>query len=297
MALHTAPRPVSAPVAAPKPPSGPSGWAALGWLAGGAMLTFVLSFLGTTVLGLQHDLYYLIYFTFVLGYLGWFVARSGDAWRDVLRGHLWWSLGVGALVGFAVVRQVMDQVGTPHPGGAFYGFELAWRGVVYGAVDALILCVFPAVVAYLVLRGNRRGYRRKAAFAGLVVGLSLVVTATYHLGYSTYRGTELTKPLMGTVMWDLPAVLTGNPAGALLAHPAVHTTAVVHQYRGGEETNHFLPPELTADYPDQPGGSAALAIATGWLVVAGAVVLAGLRRVAGADEHSPVGSKAEEREG
>ncbi|MGZ4615892.1 MAG: hypothetical protein ACXV4A_10040 [Actinomycetes bacterium] len=242
-------------------------------------MTFAVSWLGTTVLGLQHDLYYLVYFTFVLGYLGWFATRSGVAWREVLRRNLWWSLGVGLLVAFAVVRQVMSQDGTSHPSGVFFGFELVWRGVVYGAVDALILCVFPAVVAYLVLRGDRRGFPRKAAFAGLVLVLSLVVSTTYHLGYSTYRGGELAKPLIGTVMWDLPAVLTGNPAGALLAHPAVHTAAVVHQYYGGENTNHFLPPELTSDYPDRPGGTAALAIAAAWLVLAGAVFAFGRRRL------------------
>lgn len=146
-----------------------------------------------------------------------------------------------------------------------------WRGVVYGAVDALVLAVLPAAVAFTVLRGDRTGVRRKAAFAGLVVLFSLLVSATYHLGYSTYRSGELAKPLTGTVMWDLPAVLTGNPAGAVVAHATVHTAAVVHQYYGGE--NHFLPPELTSDYPEHAGGAAGLAIAAGWLV-ATALVLA-----------------------
>ena len=149
-----------------------------------------MSWLGTTVLGLQHDLYYLIYFTFALGYLGWSATKSHIAWRAVLRRNIWWSLGLGALVAFAVARQIMGGDGTPHPQGGFYGFELVWRGVVYGAVDAMILFVFPAVVAYLVLRGNRKGLGRKAAFAGLVLLFSLVVSTSYHLGYSTYRGSE-----------------------------------------------------------------------------------------------------------
>ena len=40
------------------------------------MLTFAMSWLGTTVFGLQHDLYNLIYFTFALGYLAVFARRS-----------------------------------------------------------------------------------------------------------------------------------------------------------------------------------------------------------------------------
>ena len=261
------------------PDVGPSPRAAIGWLAGGCALTFGVSWLGTTVLGLQHDLYYLIYFTFALGYLGWFATKSDIAWGVVLRRNVWWSLGVGALVAFAVARQIMGGDGTPHPGGGFYGFELVWRGVVYGAVDALILFVFPAVVAYLVLRGNRKGLGRKAAFAGLVLLFSLVVSTTYHLGYSSYRGSELSKPLIGTVMADVPAMLTGNPAGAIVAHVTAHTTAVGHQYYGGDGTNRSLPPELTSSYQDRPGGAAALEIAAIWIVVLGSVLALNRRRL------------------
>jgi hypothetical protein len=237
---------------------------------------FAISWLGTDLLGLQHDLYYLVYLSFALGYLGWFASRSMPAWREVLRRHLWWSVGVGGLVAVAVGRQIMGGDGTAHPRGGFYGFELAWRGVVYGTVDALTLFVFPAVVAHVVLRGNREGARRRTAFAGLVLLLSLVVSTSYHLGYSTYREGELSKPLIGTVLADVPAMVTGNPAGAVVAHVTAHTVAVVHQYYGGANTNRSLPPELSSSYPDRPDGSAALAIGTGWIVLLGAVV--GLNR-------------------
>lgn len=267
MATELLTRPTSrqAPAAA-----GPSTRSALGWLAGGAAVMFATSLIASDIIGLQHDLYLLIYFTFALGYLGWFAAKSGVAWRRVLRTNLWWSLGVGALVGVAVVRQIMSQSGTTHLTGGFFGFELFWRGLVYGSVDALVLAVFPAVIAYALVRGNRKGFTRKAAFGGIVVLLSLVVSAAYHAGYSTYRDTTMTKPLTGTVMWDLPAVFTGNPAGALVAHAAVHTTAVVHQYYGGD--NHLLPPELTSDYPERAGGAVGQLIAAGWLVLVGAVL-------------------------
>ena len=80
-------------------------------------------------------------------------------------------------------------------------------------------------------------------------------------------------------MMNLPTVLTGNPAGAVVQHATVHTTAVVHQYYGGEDTNHFLPPELSSSYPDRPGGTAALAIASAWLSVLVAVVALNRRRL------------------
>jgi amino acid transporter len=240
-------------------------------------MTLAVSWLATDVFEMHHDVFYLVYLTCAFGYLVYF-ARAGAPWREVLTRNLWWSLTIGVLVGFAVMRQIMSLTATPHPGGAFFVFEFVWRGLVYGAVDALVLAVFPAVVAYAVLRGNRRGLRRKAAFAGLVIAFSLLVSTAYHLGYSTYRGSELRKPLIGTVMWDLPAVLTGNPAGALIAHPVAHTTAVVHQYYGGEETNQMLPPELSGNYADHPEGTGALALSAGWIVVAGGGIVYVRRR-------------------
>jgi hypothetical protein len=257
----------------------PSARAALGWLVGAAALTFAVSWIGTTLLGLHHDLYYLIYFTLTLGYLAVFAVHTRAAWRGMLLRYAWWSLAVGALMAFAVVRQVMDQAGTTHPTGACQWFELVWRGAVYGSVDALVLGAFPAAIAYFVLRGDRSGLARKAAFAGLVLVFSLVVSVAYHLGYSTYRGSELSKPVLGTVMIDVPAVLTGNPVGAIVEHASVHTSAVVHQYYGGDGTNHFLPPELSADYPDRAGGPLGLAIAGGWLVVVGVALTFTRRRV------------------
>ena len=62
---------------------------------------------------------------------------------------------------------ILNQAGTDHPDGWQRWFEIGWRGVVYGAVDALILFVFPAAVAFLLMHGDRTGLRRKLGFAGL----------------------------------------------------------------------------------------------------------------------------------
>ena len=51
---------------------------------------------------------------------------------------------------------VFSQAGTDHPDGWRFGFEILWRGLVYGSVDALTLFVFPAAVAYLLMQALRR---------------------------------------------------------------------------------------------------------------------------------------------
>ena len=40
------------------------------------------------------------------------------------------------------------------------------------------------------------------------------------------------------MIWSAPTLLTLNPAGAPLAHAALHVTAVAHSY----DTDTFLPP-------------------------------------------------------
>jgi hypothetical protein len=187
-----------------------------------------------------------------------------------------WSLVVGAVAGIGVAAVVLGSDGTGHPEGWRWWFEIGWRGVVYGTVDALILFVFPAAVAYLVMHGNRAGARRKVAYAGLVLALSLLMSASYHLGYPEYRDSDMRSPLIGTVMADSAAVLTGNPVGAFITHGTAHVSAAVHQNEGGPTK--MLPPQETADYPGRGNSDLAAGLAGFWLVVTAGGITTLVRR-------------------
>jgi hypothetical protein len=237
------------------------------WFAGGAVLTFVVAWIAADLLELHHDLYLLVYVTVVGTFLASFVAHTSFDVRNVVGRNLRWSMGVGAVIGLALVPTVLRDDSTSHPSGVFYVFEIAWRGVAYGVLDALILFVFPAAVASLLMGNNRDGIRRKISFAALTLGLSLVITATYHLGYGQFRSSDLIKPEIGAVFANVPAMLTGNPIGAVLAHVVFHVTANVHAYRSGI----FLPPDLNG-YTERGGGGVGLAIAVVWIVFAGGLV-------------------------
>lgn len=240
---------------------------ALEWFGCGAALAFVVSFVGADVLELHHDLYLLIYFTIMGTFLATFMAHTRRDLIPMFRMNLAWSVGVGAIVALALARTVLNDPSTTHPLGGFYVFELAWRGLAYGTVDALALFVFPAAVAYLLMNGDRTGTRRKLALAGLTLVLSFGITATYHLGYAQFRGGDLVKPELGAVFANVPAMLTGNPAGAVLAHDVFHLTANNHAYHSGV----FLPPDLTG-YAERGGGTVGLALAAAWIAVAGGLM-------------------------
>lgn len=247
----------------------PSPWL---WLVGGALLFFTVPFVGTDLVGLQPDLFYLVYFTVAVVWFVAFLVTYRTQLRDLWRLNLQWSLLVGVVAGIGVAAIVFGSAGTDHPDGWRWWFEIGWRGVVYGSVDALTLFVFPAAVAYLLMRGDRTGAKRKIGYAGLVLALSLLVSTSYHLGYPEYRDADLRSPLIGTVMADSSAVLTGSPVGALLTHGTAHVTAVVHQNEGGP--TQMLPPKVTSGYPSHGDSDLAAGLAGLWLLgTAGAVAV------------------------
>ena len=246
------------------------------WLGGAAMLFFLVPFVGTDWLELQPDLYYLGYFTLAVAFFATFVTMHASALRPLWTEHLWQSLLIGALAGAALAIGIFNQAATPHPDGWRFGFQIVWRGLIYGSVDALTLYVFPAAVAYLLLRGNRKGLRRKAAFAGLALMLSLLVTTTYHLGYSEYRGDTIKSPEIGALVANIPTALTGNPLGAVLTHGTMHISAVLHQNEGGAQ--HMLPPKVTADYASHGSSDLAAGLAAGWLLAAAGALTFLVRR-------------------
>jgi len=249
----------------------------LPWLVGGVLLFFAVPFVGTDLLGLQPDLYYLLYFTVALAWFAAFWTTYRVELRELWRLNRTWSLTVGALAGAAVAAIVFGSAATDHPDGWRWWFEIGWRGVAYGAFDALTLFVFPAAVAWLMMHGDRTGVKRKLGYAALVLGLSLSVSAGYHLGYTDYRDADLRSPMIGTVMADSPAVLTGNPVGAVLTHVPAHVSAVVHQEQGGE--TQMLPPKAGPGYPGRGDSDLAPALAGLWLLVAAGAVTALVRRV------------------
>jgi hypothetical protein len=242
------------------------------WYVAGALVAFAIPLVAANLLELHHDLFLLVYLTIAGTFLASFAAHMQLDWRRWLATHMWWSVGTGALVAFAIVRKVLSEAAMPHPSGGFFWFELAWRGVLYGTMDALLLFVFPATVAYVLLRDETR--RRRLRFAALSLVLSLGITATYHLGYPQFRGADLAKPEIGALVAWVPTALTGNPIGAVVVHDSYHVAANVHRYH----SEIYLPPDLEG-YAERGSGTAGLGLAALWIGAAGALIYTQRRRL------------------
>jgi hypothetical protein len=212
----------------------------LTWFALATLVAFLIPYLGLSVLDLQHDVFYLLYFCVTLALLSAYVHVERIDVRDTFTRHYVWSVGIGIATALALWRNVVaNSDATPRPHGAYFAFEVLWRGVGYGVVDALLLTAFPCAVAYAILRGNTKGVGGRARFIALALPLIWLITATYHLGYPQFRDDGITRPETGNTIISVPALLTTNPAGSVVAHVTMHVTAVRHAY----QTRDYLPPQ------------------------------------------------------
>jgi hypothetical protein len=212
----------------------------LAWFAVVCVVAFLVSYLGVSVFDLQHDLFYLAYFAVTIALVATYVRVEQVDVAAIFRGRWRWSLGLGVLLAVFLVFNVLNaEDATERPHGAYFVFELLWRGVGYGVVDTLLLTVFPCFVTYKLLHGRVDGLRGKLRFTALALPLVIIVTATYHWGYPQYREDGLSRPETGNVLISIPTFATANPVGSVVAHVSQHVAAVTHAY----ESRIFNPPQ------------------------------------------------------
>jgi hypothetical protein len=210
------------------------------WFVFGSVVAFAMPYLSVSVLGLQHDVFYGLYFGVTLGLLYAYASTEDVDLRATLTRNWVSSLAIGAVVSLALVRNVLaNSAATARPHGGYFVFELLWRGVGYGVIDALLLTAFPSAVAYALLRGHIRGVLGRVRYIALALPLIMVITATYHLGYPQFRQDGVRQPETGNMIISVPTLLTANPIGSIGAHVSMHVTAVIHAY----ETPTYLPPK------------------------------------------------------
>jgi hypothetical protein len=211
------------------------------WLGIGLIVSFLVPFVLADQLEIQPDVYYGLYGLAAVGlFLGW--VRSTNQHLGGLFSRRW-RLALLLGLTFAVISVLIvlnSENSTPHPEGAEFVGAIIWRGLFYGAVDGLLLSAFPILVVFAAFADSRLRQTRMGTVGVGVLALvaSLLITATYHLGYSDFRSSKVRKPLVGDLVWSIPTLATLNPVGAPIAHAGLHVAAVTHSY----ETDTFLPP-------------------------------------------------------
>ena len=211
------------------------------WLAGGLVLAFALPFVLTDVLDVDRDLFYGVYAGSVAALFGAWAHATGYDLRAAVRRRWLLATLLGVAAAAALTAMVLrTETATPRPDGVELVLAVAWRGVVYGVTDGLLLSVFPILVVFAAFAGSRLDarLRGKLVIGAVALAASLLMTAVYHASYSDFRSEKLRKPVAGDLVWSVPTLVTLNPIGAPIAHAGLHVSAVLHSY----ETETYLPP-------------------------------------------------------
>jgi hypothetical protein len=212
----------------------------LAWLIGGLVLAFLVPFVFADTLDLPRDLFYGVYVVSVAAFFLLWAKTTGQPIGPMIRRRWRLAVALGLLAAAILAVIVLQKDSTARAEGVDFVGALLWRGVVYGAADGLLLSVFPILAVFAIFDGTKARKRvvGKIAIGSAALVASMVMTATYHLGYSDFRSEKLRQPVAGSVVWSAPTLLTLNPIGAPIAHAGLHVSAVFHSY----ETDLFLPP-------------------------------------------------------
>lgn len=221
------------------------GVAHLAWIPLGGAVGFGTSFVLGDRLPLPVDLYYLLYFTIVPGFLVLYGSWTGLDVRGWLTRRLGWGIALGILGGAVLARGVLAHPGTSGASGLALGWDVLWRGVVYGVVDGLLLFAFPWIVAWRALGAETAGWRRKLAAGATAWAGVLLITTAYHLGYGDFRSRKILQPNVGATISAVPTLVSANPVASPVSHVVLHVTAVLHV----PDTELYLPPHRTSAQP------------------------------------------------
>lgn len=209
------------------------------WTLVAGLVGFAASLLFSGLLHWPRSTFVLAYGVLVAGFMVLFVRGLQFRLTDQF-GRRWPAgLVAGLLVGLLLAHNVLGQPASARPAGGDLVVAVLWYGVIYGAIDAVLLSVVPVLSLY----GSRPPADLQRASGRLRWGLvavagSLLVTALYHLGFEEFRGAGLLGPLIGNALITVAYLLTGNPLAAVVSHIIMHCAAVWH----GMATAIQLPP-------------------------------------------------------
>jgi hypothetical protein len=209
------------------------------WTLSAGILGFATAAVFSALLHWPRAAFVLIYLLLVLCFLVGYSRVAGVNWRTQFQRRWRSGLPGGVLLGVVLARSVLAQPGSPRPQGIGVVWSLAWYGLVYGAVDALLLNILPVLEVYRSRPADKLRdpvYRFRSGLAALAA--SLLVVGMYHLGFIEFRGASLRQPLLGNAIITAGYLLTGSPITPLAGHITMHIVAVLH----GMETTVQIPP-------------------------------------------------------
>lgn len=210
----------------------------LKWILFSALIGFCASFIFGDLITLPLDLYYLIYFAIIITFFTAYIRKTELNLREWFSRRWVWGVLLGLIFGALMVQNVLSRPATEKFTGPYLAWLIFWRGLVYGAIDGLLLSAFPWIVTWRAFNVEKKPLGKKIAFGLLAWLFILVVTTAYHLGYSDFRSKKIIQPNIGNTIISIPTLVSANPIGSPITHAMMHIAAIIHS----PKTELFLPP-------------------------------------------------------
>ncbi len=206
-------------------------WTYVLWTLAAGVLGLLISAIFAGVFRLRRSVFLVPYVLlagfFLYMYFQWAHLNIGE-----LIIHNWlWGVIAAIVVGIVMVRNVLSQPSSPRSRGLMLFFELFWFGLIYGALDALLLSVFPVLITWQAFPDLGNTILGKIGLALLALLASEFITIAYHAGYPEFRNSSLVKPAIGNGIFTLAYILSMNPISSIGSHAAMH---IVAAWRGTE---------------------------------------------------------------
>jgi hypothetical protein len=212
-----------------------------GWIAAAALLGFGIAAVFAGLFRLPRSIFLVAYLVLAGPFLYAFARWSNLSIGSLLRQNWAWGLVAAVLIGAFLVRNILSQPASPRSQGLALVFDIAWLGVVYGALDALFLSVLPVLATWQAFTaiGWTQSLPGKLLVGVIALIASLLVTVAYHFGYPEYRAAGgIMGPSIGNGIMSLGYILANNPIAAVFSHIAMHIAGVLQ----GPATVMQLPP-------------------------------------------------------
>lgn len=219
-------------------------WSYVAWILAASLLGFGISGVFAGKLKLSRRLFLIPYVALTFLFLYTFLRWSGLSARALFAENWLAGLVAGILVGAFLIINVRSQPRSRKSRRQELVLDLAWLGLVYGAIDALFLNIMPVLAVWQAVSAAAwsPSLITNIIAGGLALAASLLVTLTYHLGYPEFRNRSIGLVLLGNALITLAFLLSANPLGALISHMLMHLAAVIQ----GPETTIQLPPHLAS---------------------------------------------------
>lgn len=214
-------------------------WSAV-WIAGACVLGYAITAVFSGRLKLPRNRFLIPYVALVSLFLICFFILNKIDVAAMLARNWYWGILAGALTTVLLVLNVGSQPASRQSKGVKLALEITWAGLIYGLIDGLFLSVMPVAAIW----AGTSQLQWASTFLGQIavgaIGLvaSLLVSVTYHFGYTEFKGKKIKFALLGPGIITLAFLISGNPLGSIISHPIMHVAAVLR----GPETTIQLPP-------------------------------------------------------